>query len=155
MVLSLMRFSRRFSQIVLAASMSLLLLSACVSRVDNRGLFRENLSFDEVKPGVTTKAEVLKRFGTPSSQSAFGEDTWFYITTRKEAIAFLKPEVVEQQVTRIIFDDTGVVKTVRDYDKSQGQDVDVVDDFTPTEGHRLTFIEQLLGNLGRFNKPQE
>ena len=31
--------------------------------------------------------------------------------------------------------------------------VQIVGKETPTEGHDLTFIEQMLGNLGRFNSP--
>jgi len=39
------------------------------------------------------------------------------------------------------------------YDKENAQDFDLATRVTPTEGHKLTFIEQLIGNIGRFNRP--
>jgi hypothetical protein len=44
---------------------------------------------------------------------------------------------------------------VEQLDASAGQDVDPVARITPTSGHDLTVLEQVMGNVGRFNKPDD
>lgn len=134
---------------------TILMVGACDPIVDNRGHVSEEQVSDKVEIGKTTKDQVLSEFGSPSSQSNFGDETWYYIQSRKEAKAFLRPDITEQEVTGIIFDTDGIVKEVKHYGKEDGQEVAIVDETTPTEGHSLGFFEQLFGNLGRFNKDRE
>ena len=94
-----------------------------------------------------------EKLGSPSSVSSFGDEAWYYITARKETVAFFKPKVVQEDVVRISFNAGGVVSNIQTYDKSNGEDITLVKRETPTEGHTMGFFEQILGNLGRFNKP--
>src|SRR5690242_6956482 len=92
------------------------LLAACSPKVDNRGYVRDGNLKEQITVGQTTKDQVLAKFGSPSAQSSFGDETWYYITDRKEAVAFFKPKVVEQDVTRIVFDASGTVSDVQTFD---------------------------------------
>lgn len=132
---------------------STLLISACSPKVENRGYIKQTDWKDSVIVGKTNKQEILDKFGSPSSQSIFGDETWYYISSRKEAIAFMKPEMVEQEATSISFDTAGVVSGMNIHDQNDAKDVELVKRTTPTEGHSLSFLDQTLGNLGRFNKP--
>ncbi len=138
----------------LALLTTAMLATACSAKVDNRGY----VSTGDIKTMVAvgqTRDEVLTNLGSPSSQSTFGNETWYYISSRKEATAFFKPEVVKQDVTRIEFDTEGMVSKVETFNEESREDVAITKRTTPTEGHRLGFIEQLLGNIGRFNKPRD
>jgi outer membrane protein assembly factor BamE (lipoprotein component of BamABCDE complex) len=138
----------------LAALLSACLLAACSAKVDTRGY----VSTGDIKTMVSvgqTRDEVLTNLGSPSSQSSFGNETWYYISSRKEATAFLKPEVVKQDVTKIEFDTAGMVSKVETFNEENSQDIAIAKRKTPTEGHSLGFMEQLLGNVGRFNKPAD
>ena len=132
---------------------ALLLMAACSPKVENRGYVKQASWKDTITIGKTNKQEMLDNFGSPSAQSSFGPETWYYISSRKEAVAFLKPEVVEQETVDVTFDAAGVVSSINIYDKNNARKVDLVKRTTPTEGHSLSFIDQALGNLGRFNKP--
>ncbi len=138
---------------LLACAVSSLVLVSCSPKVDNGGYVHEDPIKNLVTVGTTTREDVRTKLGSPSSQSSFGDETWYYITDRKEAYAFLKPEIVEQEVTSIAFDTKGVVSKVDNYTIDNGQDFDLVKRTTPTEGHTLGFFEQILGNIGRFNRP--
>lgn len=129
------------------------LLAACSPKVDNRGYVTDINWKQGITPGQTHKDEVRALFGSPSSQSTFGNETWYYITQRKETMGFLPTEVAQQDVVRIEFDAGGVVSTVEHYNQENAKDFDIAKRTTPTEGHTLGFIEQVLGNIGRFNKP--
>ncbi|MEO0717659.1 MAG: hypothetical protein AAFZ06_02150 [Pseudomonadota bacterium] len=70
---------------------------------------------------------------------------------KTEALAFFEPEVVDQQVVTVSFDSTGVVENVNRYGLEDGQVVDLVTRTTPTSGRKLTILQQIFGNLGRFD----
>ncbi|MGE3714708.1 MAG: outer membrane protein assembly factor BamE, partial [Alphaproteobacteria bacterium] len=131
---------------------ALLAVAGCSPKIENRGYVRDGTISEMIVAGRDSKDDVITVLGSPSSHSTFGPETWYYITTRKETTAFLAPEVVEQDVVRITFDDMGMVSNVEGYNLSNSQDIDVSSRETPTEGHELSFIEQLMGNIGRFNK---
>ncbi len=89
--------------------------------------------------------------GTPSSVVPFSDDTWIYISRKVSTIAFLDPRVLEQNVVVVQFDQGGVVQDVRRYTLEDGKAIDPVTRKTPSPGKELTFLEQLVGNIGRFN----
>ena len=112
---------------------------------------RTNAEFERVIVGTSTNKDVLELLGSPSSYSTFGDETWYYISSRKESMAFLKPEVVDQGAVAIVFDKQGVVHAIHNFSTKDEKDVAISTDKTPTEGNRITLWQQLLGNLGRFN----
>ncbi len=138
---------------VMIGLLSLWLLSACEPMVDQRGHLDDADMVTKLHIGSTTKAEVMQQFGSPSSVATFGDEVWYYIQSRKMRQAFLRPETTEQKVTQITFDNSGVIKAVNGYGLDDKVDVAIVEKITPTEGHSLGFLEQTLGNLGRFNAP--
>ena len=49
------------------------------------------------------------------------------------------------------FDEAGTVADVRELDQNAGKEVELVERTTPTAGRDMNFIEQMLGNVGRFS----
>jgi outer membrane protein assembly factor BamE (lipoprotein component of BamABCDE complex) len=106
----------------------------------------------EIHAGSTTKDEVAKILGTPSSVSVFNNDkSWYYISRRTAQTAFFEPDVLDQQVYIVNFDDQGVVKAVDHKVLEDGKEITPVARATPAPGRELSFLEQLIGNLGKFN----
>jgi outer membrane protein assembly factor BamE (lipoprotein component of BamABCDE complex) len=136
--------------ILLLTSMTLLVI-ACSMPV-TRGHIHEAEAVKAIKIGVTSKDEVQKLLGSPSSESSFGLMTWYYISGVKNVRSLLKPEITEQNVTEIAFDGSGVVSSIKEYTLADGKKIDIAKRVTATEGQQLGFFEQIMGNLGRFNK---
>jgi len=130
-------------------------VAACSPKVDTRGYTNDDNWKQEVLVGKSTKDQVMANLGSPSTRSSFGEETWYYISDRKEAVAFLKPEVVKQDIFKITFNSAGIVTSAGSYDENGAQSFGLVNRTTPTEGHSFGFFEQLLGNVGRFNHPTD
>jgi outer membrane protein assembly factor BamE (lipoprotein component of BamABCDE complex) len=126
-------------------------LTACTPRIDQRGNKPDEEQVVQINPGVDDKNRVAELIGTPSTISTFNDKTWYYISKRTETTAFFDPDVVDQEVLAIQFDDSGIVQNMRVYGQEDGRQIAYVDRVTPTEGNELTIIQQLLGNLGRFN----
>jgi outer membrane protein assembly factor BamE (lipoprotein component of BamABCDE complex) len=139
--------------IVATATCIVLSLGACSPKISNIGYVHDTPIKDQITIGKSTHEEVLAKLGSPSSQSSFGDETWYYVTGRKETMAFLRPEIVQEDITGIIFDGNGVVSKIEDYNINDSKDFELVKRTTPTEGHTLGFFEQVLGNVGRFNGP--
>ncbi len=128
-------------------------LAACAPRVDFRGAKIDEDALKSIQAGVSNQNQIATLLGSPSTTSTFDQwgTTWYYISAETEAVAFLAPETIDQQVLSIAFDKEGKVKEVKRYGMKDGRQVDFVSRETPTKGREITVLEQLLGNFGRFN----
>jgi len=136
-----------------ASLASALILCGCTISVDQRGNLPDPDKLALIQPGTTTKEQVVKVLGTPSSESTFNDDTWYYISRKTKQVAFFSPEVLDQQVYIVDFDNKGVVKNVDHRGMADGAPITPAPGATPAPGRELTFMEQLLGNIGKFNAP--
>ncbi|HEY3920245.1 MAG TPA: outer membrane protein assembly factor BamE [Stellaceae bacterium] len=135
----------------LAVAVILAGLAGCSLPVSDRGNLPKADLLAQVKPGVTDKASVKALLGTPSSVASFDGNTWYYISKQEKQIAFLKPEVLNQQVYAINFDDKGIVTSVSHKGLQDSQTMTPNPNATPAQGREFTFLEQLIGNFGKFN----
>ena len=106
---------------------------------------------EKIAPGKQTREQVQETLGTPSTRGNFaGDEIWFYIGKRTETTAFFAPDVLEHQVLEIRFGEDGRVSRVSQIDATKAAKPRPVDRETPTEGKKLTILEQFIGNIGRF-----
>lgn len=126
-------------------------VSACSPTLDTRGYLPSAEALSQIRPGEQTRNDIAELLGSPSSVAPFGDSTWLYIQRKTETVAFFEPKTVEQNVVVVEFDDAGVVKDVRRYTAADGKDFTPVSRTTPAPGKELTFLEQLVGNIGRFS----
>jgi outer membrane protein assembly factor BamE (lipoprotein component of BamABCDE complex) len=140
------------SRLLLPISIALLLAS-CTQIIDNRGHNDEDADMTQIVVGQTKDDDVKALLGSPTTQSSYGDQTWYYVTQKQEHSGVFPAQVQDQHVTAISFDKDHVVSDISEYKKEDGKPVEMVSKTTPTEGHNLTFMEQMLGNLGRFNAP--
>ena len=127
-----------------------LTLAGCVVSEDQRGNLPDPDKLVEIKPGTTTKEQVVKILGSPSSSGTFDDDTWYYISRKTKQVAFFSPTVLDQEVYVIDFTDKGVVKDVGHKTLADAENISPAPGATPAPGRELSFMEQLLGNIGRF-----
>jgi outer membrane protein assembly factor BamE (lipoprotein component of BamABCDE complex) len=123
----------------------------CTPTVDVHGNMPEVAQVQDIEPGVTTREQISDKFGTPSTVALFGGETWYYVGKKTETFAFFNPKTLDQRVVAVSFDDRGRVEAVKQIDGDQAESIDVVKRTTPTRGREYTFVEQLLGNVGRFS----
>jgi outer membrane protein assembly factor BamE (lipoprotein component of BamABCDE complex) len=123
-------------------------LAACAPIHDVRGYVPDEAKVATVKIGGDTRDTVQDKLGTPSSTAAFGDPTWYYISTEQERYAFFKPDVTNRRILAIQFGDDGKVNDMRTYSVEDGQVIALVDRETPSRGKEMTFLQQMFGNLG-------
>jgi len=145
--------SRKLSPLILGGLLAVSLsLGACAPRVDSRGNSVPIEDVATITVGTHTRSNVFDTLGSPSSRSKFGEESWYYISQLTETTAFLAPEIKQRQIVVIKFDEKGVVSYVDFVDTELAQKIVPADGETPTAGNSLSFFDQVISNLGRFNK---
>lgn len=127
--------------------------AACTPTVEQRGNMLQDYQIQQVAPGVHSRTDVLRLLGSPTSESTFDSNTWYYIGQTTEKHGIFDPEVIEHRVVEVGFDQDGIVTHVAEVNGDR-IDVPYAREKTATHGNDLTVMQQLLGNLGRFN-PQE
>ena len=142
------RMSIKRKLLILSACASL--LSGCSPIVDARGNLPDPDAVLQVQPGIDDRTQVAKLLGSPSTVATFGDKTWYYISKKTKRIAFFDPEVLDQEVLIIKFDDAGTVSDMKLLGIEDAHQVVPNPNETPTSGRELTILQQLMGNIGRF-----
>ena len=140
---------RRARRMVLGCALAAALLAGCAPIVHQQGHIRDAEVLAQIEPGEQTREEVARLLGTPSAVGTFDDRRWYYISRRTETTAFYAPELVDQEVTVIAFDEKGVVAEVASMSIEEARAVAPVEEESPTRGRELSFFEQIFGNIGR------
>lgn len=135
-----------------ALLLSTFLMTACESRIETRGNLPDPDLLETIQLDEHSRDQVAQLLGSPSTTAMFENETWFYISEIRETFAFFEPEIKERKIVIVQFDKAGLLKNVAEVGLADGRIVIPVDRETPTLGNDLNAIEQMLGNIGRFNK---
>lgn len=125
-------------------------LTGCTPVKATRGNLLAQEQVAEVIPGEHHKSDVMRILGTPTTQSIFNDNKWYYVGMHTEQTAFLDPDVTEKRILVVDFDENDIVMSMNDIDH-EGYDVPISARQTPTSGQDMNVIQQILGNVGRFN----
>jgi outer membrane protein assembly factor BamE (lipoprotein component of BamABCDE complex) len=129
-------------------------LGACTPTLAKRGNLLEDYQVAEIQQGVSSRSDVLRNLGSPTTKSTFDPNVWYYIGQETEKRGILDPEVINERIIVVAFNEEGIVEIIRDVD-NQRMDVPFMRDKTPTHGNEVTLMQQFFGNLGRFNPPTD
>ena len=141
--------ARRARNMVLGCTLAAILLAGCEPIVHQQGHVRDAAVLAQIEPGVQTREDVARLLGTPSAVGTFDDKRWYYISRRTETEAFYAPELVDQDITEIAFDENGVVAEVTSLSLADARAIEPVEEESPTRGRELSFFEQIFGNIGR------
>jgi outer membrane protein assembly factor BamE (lipoprotein component of BamABCDE complex) len=133
---------------------SCLLLSSCgwlMPPPQVRGNKVDSESLKELVPGTSTKGDVSAIIGSPTARDTFDDNTWLYISEVTQQRIGRTLGELDQNVVVLSFDDKGVLKSVDKIDREAALPVTVIARTTPSPGTEASFMQQLLGNIGRFN----
>lgn len=129
-------------------------VASCAVTETRRGHLLPEGVAAELSADNVSQQRVVDLLGTPSTVSAFDRNRWYYIGEVQQHQAFFKPDVVARDVLILDFDQYLQLARVSTLSEKDGQELTLVSRETPTEGNKITILEQLLGNLGRFNEVQ-
>lgn len=135
--------------ILLAAALSACSVVEAPKQI--RGNRVDNDQLKELVPGTSTRADATSLLGSPTAKATFDDNTWIYIGETTKTRVARSPGIIQQDVVVLSFDAAGVLRGVKRLNQNDGRDVSVVARATPSPGSEASFMQQLLGNVGKFN----
>lgn len=133
---------------------ALLVLAACSPTVAERGNMLEDYQLREVTAGVSTRSDVLRALGSPTTRSPFDDNAWYYIGQETKKKGILDPKITKERIVEVKFAEDGTLASLRELPKGAHLDIPIERSKTTTYGNEVTIMQQMLGNVGRFNKEQ-
>lgn len=104
----------------------------------------------DISIGVHSRADVQALLGSPTSSSAFGDQSWYYISAQTRVRPMQHLGISDPETVAVDFDERGVVKEVRVLTEADMNRVSMVSRITPTPGNERTLMQALFGNVGRI-----
>jgi outer membrane protein assembly factor BamE (lipoprotein component of BamABCDE complex) len=146
-----MRRTATFAIVSTLLGPALVGLAGCEGHFNQRGFAATPGSVEKLEAGTQSREDVVRLIGSPSAVATFNPNVWYYISETQEAYAFLKPEITQQKVVQVTFNESGRIASIKNYDLKDAENIAMVQRITPTSGKELTVLEQILGNVGKFN----
>lgn len=132
----------------------MILVTACTPTKATRGNLVDDFRMAEVTPGISTATDVMHIMGSPTTTDPFDPNVWYYIGQKTEKKGIFDPKVTEERIIRVKVDPTSrIVTEVAPLDTTRN-DIPLEKTVTPTSGNEMTAVQQMLGNLGKFNKTE-
>ena len=138
---------RRNRRLAVIAGLAML-ASGCTAIHDHRGFIIDQQLVDSVQPGVDNRTSVERTLGRPTFASQFGDPAWYYVSVDTRQLPFGAPHTTQETVLRVRFDTAGNVAGIDRAGMQHVVRIHANRNFTPTLGHKRSFLEGLFGNIG-------
>ena len=132
------------------AGVLLFALGACSATYQNHGYAPTDSELEEVLVGIDTRDSVAETIGAPTSVGVLQGGGWYYSQSRWRHYAYKAPEIIDRQVVAITYTDEGIVENIERFTLEDGRVVPLSRRVTDSNIKGITFLRQLLGNLGNL-----
>ena len=123
-------------------------LNSCISQKLVHGNLPDAELVSILKVGIDSKKSTTEILGEPSFRGVLGDNSYYYVGTVNSKLAFLDPKLDSQFILELNFDKNDKLKKLYLYDENESIDVSMSSLETKHSGKKLTFLQQILGNIG-------
>ena len=123
-------------------------LNSCVSQKLVHGNLPDAELVSILKIGIDSKKSTTEILGEPSFRGVLGDNSYYYVGTVNSKLAFLDPKLDSQFILELNFDKNDKLKKLYLYDENESIDVSMSSLETKHSGKKLTFLQQIFGNIG-------
>lgn len=138
----------------IGAVVGLMSTAACTPIYDKHGYVPSEEELAEIVVGVDTRASVESLVGQPSASGVIRDESWYYVSSLRATRGALAPKEVERQVLAISFDPDGTVANIERFGLEDGRVIALNRRVTDDNIKGVSFIRQLLGNIGNITAEQ-
>ena len=123
-------------------------LNSCVSQKLVHGNLPDAELVSILKIGIDSKKSTTEILGEPSFRGVLGDNSYYYVGTVNSKLAFLDPKLDSQFILELNFDKNDKLKKLYLYEENESIDVSMSSLETKHSGKKLTFLQQIFGNIG-------
>jgi outer membrane protein assembly factor BamE (lipoprotein component of BamABCDE complex) len=129
-------------------------IPGCNPWIVNHGYNFDQVNLDKIQVNVDNKQKVQEMLGSPSSVSCFNKtqnvnDVWYYVGKKAKYVSVHNPDILEEQVVSITFDQQGIVRSIDSHKGEKNQKIEFCKDKTDTTGYESGALREVFGNFGR------
>lgn len=133
------------------AAMALGLTVACTPIVNRHGYVPTEDDLAQFVPGVDTRDAVLDLLPPPTTKGVGENSSLYYVRSEFRTLGPFESKEVSRQVVAINVAENGVVTGISRYGLQDGRVVALSRRVTDDNIADVSFLRQLMGNLGRFD----
>ncbi len=133
-----------------ALGVLILIVGACSATYQDHGYVPTDTDLEEIIVGIDNRDSVAESIGRPTSFGVLEAGNWYYTQSRWRNFAYKAPQIIDRQVLAISFADDGTVENIERFTLEDGRVVPLSRRVTDINIKGITFLRQLLGNLGNF-----
>lgn len=139
---------------LVAAGILAAAIAGCTPLYRNHGYAPTDDELEEVVVGLDTQSTVADVIGPPAASGVMRDQAWYYVSSRWRTRGALAPEILDRQLVAVSFDEDGVVQNIERFTLEDGRVIALNRRVTDDNIKGVTFIRQLLGNIGNFTAGQ-
>lgn len=116
-----------------------------------RGNQVDPAELSELVPGVSTEKDATSLLGSPTAHASFDDNKWIYIGSITRPVIGGTQHLVSADNVVLTFDSQGVLRDVKTTNLRDALPHTMIARVTPSPGSNASFLQQLLGNVGKVN----
>ena len=125
-----------------------IIITSCVNKKIVNGQIPDGEMLTKLRLNEDNKQVIDQLLGSPSFKGEFGDNSYYYFSTISDKIAFLEPDLIEQKIIQLKFDDKNILSKVYLFEKNDSKEILMSSNFTKTTGREISILEQMISNFG-------
>ena len=125
-----------------------IIITSCVNKKIVNGQLPDGEMLSKLRLNEDNKQVIDQLLGSPSFKGEFGDNSYYYFSTISDKIAFLEPDLIEQKIIQLKFDDKNILSKVYLFEENDSKEILMSSNFTKTTGREISILEQMISNFG-------
>lgn len=126
--------------------------ASCSQKIQKTGLSSVKINEIKIEEGITTKSNLIKKYGPPVFDSVFNQNTVYYVSHVTGYKNLSDRKTLNLVVFEITFNDKNIVKKIKKYNKFDSKNVKISKKNSLEKNNTsIQFWKDIINNLRRRN----
>ena len=126
--------------------------ASCSQNIQKTGLSNVKINEIKIEEGITTKSNLIKKYGPPVFESVFNKNTVYYVSHITGYKNLSDRKTLNLVVFEITFNNKNIVNKIKKYNKSDSKNVKISDKNSLEKNNvSIQFWKDIINNLRRRN----
>jgi outer membrane protein assembly factor BamE (lipoprotein component of BamABCDE complex) len=126
--------------------------TSCSQNIQKTGLSNVKINEIKIEEGITTKSNLMKKYGPPVFESVFNKNTVYYVSHITGYKNLSDRKTLNLVVFEITFDNNNIVNKINKYNKFDSKNVKISNKNSLEKNNvSIQFWKDIINNLRRRN----
>jgi len=126
--------------------------ASCSQNIQKTGLSNVKINEIKIEEGITTKSNLMKKYGPPVFESVFNKNTVYYVSHITGYKNLSDRKTLNLVVFEITFDNNNIVNKINKYNKFDSKNVKISNKNSLEKNNvSIQFWKDIINNLRRRN----